>query len=45
MMTDEFEDAIDPTAWLRSPPQQAMGNSRAARRVPKLMARVVVGAS
>ena len=45
MMTDEFEDAIDPTAWRRSPPQQAMGNSRAARRVPKLMARVVVGAS
>ena len=45
MTTDEHDDAIDPAAWRRSPLPVAQSHVQSARRVPKLMARVLVGAS
>ena len=45
MTADEHDDVIDPAAPRRSPLHAAPGHARSTRRVPKLMARVVAGAS
>lgn len=45
MTTDEHDDAIDTAAWPRPVAQAAQSHAQSARRVPKLMARVLGSAS